>query len=185
MRVLTSFVTILGVCSIAVAGEPGLTIYNQDFAVVRDTVSLDLANGVSNVSYSDVAARVELDSVILRSLDSDIGIRVLEQNYRADPLSQPMMLSIFEGETIDFRVAAREGLREKIVQGTIVRSGYVRHRSPRFNFNQQYYATQMARSQGASNQPIIEVKGQLQFALPGMPIFPALPDDSVLKPTLH
>ena len=35
-----------------------------------------------------------------------------------------------------------------------------------------------------ANQPIIEVDGKLQFTLPGVPLFPALPDDSVLKPTL-
>src|SRR6202040_1251263 len=35
-----------------------------------------------------------------------------------------------------------------------------------------------------SEQPVIEVKGKLQFSLPGQPVFPALADDTVLKPTL-
>jgi hypothetical protein len=33
-------------------------------------------------------------------------------------------------------------------------------------------------------QPIIEVDGKLMFRLPGEPLFPALPDESILKPTL-
>ncbi len=34
-------------------------------------------------------------------------------------------------------------------------------------------------------QPTIEVEGQRRFQLPGTPLFPALTDDSILKPTLH
>jgi len=33
-------------------------------------------------------------------------------------------------------------------------------------------------------EPIIEVAGQLQFRLPGMPVFPALTDQTILKPEL-
>jgi hypothetical protein len=37
---------------------------------------------------------------------------------------------------------------------------------------------------GGTGQPIIEVGGKLQFTLPGQPIFPALGDDTILKPAL-
>ena len=33
-------------------------------------------------------------------------------------------------------------------------------------------------------EPIIEVDGELQTRLPGVPLFPSLGDDSVLQPTL-
>jgi hypothetical protein len=36
----------------------------------------------------------------------------------------------------------------------------------------------------APEQPLVEVNGRLQFGLPGQPLFPALPPDSKLKPTL-
>jgi hypothetical protein len=42
----------------------------------------------------------------------------------------------------------------------------------------------MVGSDGGTSQPIVEVDGKLQFSLPGMPLFPALAADSVLKPTL-
>jgi hypothetical protein len=50
-------------------------------------------------------------------------------------------------------------------------------------YGQDYYQAQMAYAQNSS-QPIIEVNGRLQFNLPGQPLFPALPDDTILKPTL-
>jgi hypothetical protein len=36
----------------------------------------------------------------------------------------------------------------------------------------------------ATSQPVIEVEGKLRFSLPGEPIFPALADDTILKPTI-
>ena len=38
---------------------------------------------------------------------------------------------------------------------------------------------------GQGSQPIIEVDGQLRFSLPGIPLFPSLADDTILKPTLQ
>ena len=54
MKILPPFVSALGVllfATAAVAAPPALTIYNQNFAVVRDTVSLDLKQGVNGVRY--------------------------------------------------------------------------------------------------------------------------------------
>ena len=86
----------------ASGAEPALTIYNQNFAVVRDTVSLDLQSGVNSVRYAGATARVEPDSVILRDPAGKHSLQILEQNYRNDPVSQPLLLSLFEGKTLDF-----------------------------------------------------------------------------------
>jgi hypothetical protein len=42
----------------------------------------------------------------------------------------------------------------------------------------------MAQVQNGQGQPVIEVDGQMRFTLPGPPIFPALADDTILKPAL-
>src|SRR6266853_945064 len=83
------------------AAQPALTIYNQNFAVVRDTVPLDLKSGVNSVIYADATARVEPDSVILRDPGGSHSLQILDQNYRNDPVSEPLLLSLFEGKTID------------------------------------------------------------------------------------
>jgi hypothetical protein len=48
----------------------------------------------------------------------------------------------------------------------------------------QYVSNQMSMARGGAGEPIIEVDGKLQFSLPGQPIFPALADGTILKPTL-
>ena len=147
------------------ADQPALTIYNQNFAVVRDTVPLDLKEGVNEgVRYADMTATAETDSVILRDTSGKLKLQVLEQSYRNDPVSQALMLSLNEGKKIEF-VVKEPNKPDTTVEGTIIRSGY---------------------GVGGQNttQPIIEVDGKLQFSLPGEPRFPALGDDTILNPTL-
>lgn len=162
-------------------GGHTLTIYNQSFAVVRETVPLTLTAGVNHLTFSDITAHVEPDSVVLRDPAGLRTLQVLEQNYRADPISQDLLLNRYEGQTIDFQVT--HGDRTEIVRGKIVRSGYVPHTNA-YSYGQSYYQSQVAYAYGGAGQPLIEVNGKLQFTLPGQPLFPALSDDAVLKPTL-
>jgi hypothetical protein len=163
-------------------GDAALTIYNQQFAVVRQKLPLDLRSGVNHVQVTDITAHLETDSVILRPLDPGRHLQILEQNYRNDPVSQQLLLSLYEGKTIDFLETDKDGTL-RTVQGKIIRSGYVSHYAAFQTYGADYAAQQAAVAQG-SEQPIIEVNGKLQFSLPGQPEFPALVDDTVLKPTL-
>jgi hypothetical protein len=164
-----------------------VTIHNGGFAVVRERLELELERGTSTVSFSEVAAHVEPASVILRAVAGGAGgdLRVLEQNYRNDAVTQELLLSLYEGQTIDFLVFGRDG-EPRRVSGRIVRSGYVPHQQAWGRYGNAYVQRQMAFTQGSgAQQPIIEVDGELRFSLPGQPLFPALGDDSILEPTLH
>src|SRR5438874_9338295 len=149
-----------------------LTIYNQNFFVAREHVPLDLQPGVNEAHYTGVAAHLEPDSVILRD-PGGRALQILEQNYRNDPISQELLLSFYEGKTIEFVIGRNTG-KEEIIKGKIIRSGYI----PSSYYAQNY-------QQPVSTQPIIEVDGVLRFGLPGQPLFPTLSADSILKPTLN
>jgi hypothetical protein len=169
--------------AVAVAADPALTIYNQNFAVVREVIPLDLQPGSNRVQFAGATAHVEPDSVILRDPAGRRAIQILEQNYRGDPLSQALLLSMFEGKTIEFIVGLGNGAT-KLVSGKIVRSGYVPHSAAFSRYGSQYAANQYAMTADGAGQPIVEVDGKLQFQLPGQPVFPTLGADTVLKPTL-
>ncbi len=170
--------------AVADAVPPAVTIYNQDFAVVRQAVGLDLEPGLNRVSFTETTAHLEPDSVILRS-PAGHRLQIIEQNYRADPLSQELLLSLYEGQTIEFIVPGKD----EPILGRIVRSAYVPHREAWQRYGWQYQMRQTAMMAyypgGQQGQPIIEVDGKLRFGLPGQPLFPNLAADTVLKPTLH
>ena len=167
--------SVLLFASLALGADPALTVYNQNFATVRETIPLSLKQGVNQVRFTGATAHMEPESVILRDPNGKHGLQILEQNYRADPVSVERLLALYEGQTIDFLV--RQGESTQIVRGKIVRSGYV----PRPFVPQPYFMPQPPQPPA---QPIIEVDGKLRFELPGLPLFPALADDTVLKPTL-
>src|SRR6266516_3447129 len=170
-----------------VASQPALTIYNQNFAVVRDTVPVELKQGVNHVRFTETPAHLEPDSVILRDPTGKTNLQILEQNYRNDPVSQELLLSLFEGKIIDFLVI-EPNKPNTIVQGKIVRSGYARHSQEAMQrYGQRYAMAQsaMAYQSGGMSQPIIEVDGKLRFSLPGQPLFSPLGDDTILKPTIE
>jgi hypothetical protein len=177
---------VAAITSVSLAAPPALTIYNQNFAVVRDAVALDLKQGVNAVRFTETTAHLEPDSVILRDPAGKVKLQVLEQNYRNDPVSQDVMLSLFEGKTIDFLVT-EPNKPNTIVPGKIIRSNYAAHAQAAMQrYGQQYAMAQnsMAYGGGGTSQPIIEVDGKLRFSLPGQPLFPALADDAILKPTI-
>ena len=168
---------LLCLCSVAWGQEkaddnsaPALTIYNQNFFVARERLPMELRSGVNQVEFAGIAAHLEPDSVILRDPNGR-ALQVLEQNYRNDPISQELLLSFYEGKTIDFLV--QRGEKQEIVKGKIVRSGYVPSAAYANGYPQPGYG-----------QPIIEIDGVLRFGLPGQPMFPSLTGDSILKPTL-
>jgi hypothetical protein len=146
MKQIISIASLAGLMAQAVFGaDPALTIYNQDFAVVRDTVPLDLKSGVNNVRYADATARVEPDSVILRDPAGKHSLQIWEQNYRNDPVTPELLLSLFEGKTIPFEIIRMKDNTEEreLISGKVIRSGFVPGGNP--------------------EQPIIEVNGKLQF----------------------
>jgi hypothetical protein len=110
-------------------------------------------------------------------------LQVLEQNYRNDPVSQELLLSLHEGKTIEFETDLGWG-QKKVVSGKVVRSGYMPHSQQAMQrYGQAYYQSQMTMAAG-TQQPIIEVEGKLQFSLPGRPVFPTLTDNTILKPQI-
>ena len=148
---------------LSLTAGPALTIYNQNFAVVRETIPFDLTAGVNRVNFSGVTTQVEPDSVVLRDTSGKVALHILEQSYRADAASQGLLLAMNEGKTLDFIVRDKDA-KEHLVKGRVIRSGY--------------------KAGGEASTPIIEVDGKLRFSLPGQPIFPSLGDDAILQPTL-
>jgi hypothetical protein len=167
MKILASILCLGAAMTLVAFAQPALTIYNQNFAVVRDTVPLDLKAGANPVTYAGATAQVEPDSVILRDPAGKHSLQILEQNYRNDPVSQELLLSLFEGKTIDFgKVRMKDNTQTtELIPGKIIRSGFI--------------------PGGGNEQPIIEVNGKLQFSLPGQPLFPDLGSDTILKPAFN
>ncbi len=77
-----------------------LTVYNQNFGLVREVRRVHLGTGNVELSYADVSAHIQPETVHLKSLSGDHAISVLEQNYRYDLLSPDTLLKKYVGKAV-------------------------------------------------------------------------------------
>jgi hypothetical protein len=176
---------VAGLTAVGLSAQTQLTVYNQNFATVKERRTLKLSRGENEIRMTDITAHLEPASVVLRALRQPDSIRILEQNFESDPLSESLLLRKSEGRWLDFEITMPQTGERKLVKGRILRSGYVPHTSAFQRFGQQYAYNQavFANPQGGG-QLIVEVDGKIQFGLPGRPIFDSLDPKAFLKPTL-
>jgi hypothetical protein len=95
----------------APAPEPGvaLTVYNQNFAVVKEVRDLKIPDKVSTVEFRDVAKKIDPTSVAFKSLTDPQGTTVLEQNYEFDLVNADKLLDKYIDKKI--AVLTKQGQR--------------------------------------------------------------------------
>ncbi len=76
------------------AGEQGtaLTIYNDNFAVVRESRQMPFEKGLNTAKFTDVASAIDPTSVNFRCLSAPGAVSVLEQNYEYDLVNTDSLL---------------------------------------------------------------------------------------------
>lgn len=135
----------------------GVTVYNQNFGLVREKRRVQLGEGLVELAYGDVAAELQAETVHIRSLDDAEALSVLEQNYRYDLLSPETLLKKFVGKAIQvYRYNEQLGTEEK----------------------------KAAQVLAAEKGVVLRIDGQVTYDFPGRYAFPDVPENLLAKPTL-
>ena len=98
IQIMTCLVLIFAAASFA-DRQLSLSVYNDNFALVKDVRTMDLKKGVSEFCFTDVAATIDPTSVRFRS-QTDPDARIVEQNYQFDLVNSAKLL----GKYIDKQV---------------------------------------------------------------------------------
>lgn len=77
-----------------------VTIYNNNLALIKDQRKITLQEGFNNLAFRGVSANIRPETALLRSLNPDIKIRVLEQNFDFDLLTPQKLLEKYVGKQI-------------------------------------------------------------------------------------
>jgi hypothetical protein len=135
--------------------DVSITVYNQNFGLVREVRNVDTGQGKVSLEFRDVAENIQPETVHIKSLGGTI--RVLEQNYRYDLLSPQKLLEKYVGRTVKvFRWNEKIGKDEELD------------------------AEVLAVSQGT----VLKIGGQITYDFPGRLAFPEVPKNLIAKPTL-
>jgi hypothetical protein len=133
-----------------------ITVYNQNFGLVREVRDVTLTRGEVELEFGDVAASIQPETVHIRSARGD-GIRVLEQNYQYDLLNPQKLLEKYVGRTV-----------------TVYRYNESTGRE------QPFEAEVLSVNQGT----ILRIGEEITFNFPGRFSFPEIPENLIARPTL-
>jgi hypothetical protein len=97
-----------------------LTIYNSNVGVVKETRLVNLPPGVQTLKFTDVPGRIDPATVNLKSLVDAASLKVLEQNFEYDLVSQQKLLEKFIGHKVDLVWLNPESKREETVEATLL-----------------------------------------------------------------
>ncbi len=92
-----------------------VTIYNQNFGLVKDQRYFEFEKGVNKIEFKDVAALIEPTSVHFVSLTSPASCNILEQNYEYDLVNASKLLFKYIDKKI--KVVTKQG---DVYEGTLL-----------------------------------------------------------------
>ncbi len=95
-----------------------LTIYNQGFALVKQSRTVDLTAGRMKLAIEDVPTTIDPTSVGFRSLLDKNAFSVLEQNYQYDLINPMSILNKSVGGRLKF--IRTVGTQREAIEGTLL-----------------------------------------------------------------
>ena len=111
--------SIKGTVSLAV------TIYNNQFAMVKDVRSISFDQGRSDLYFTDVSSNIQTETVTFKALQNTKDIRVFEQNYEGNLVNTYSILEKYINKEVE--VYAKLGENSFKVNGILLgyNSGYI------------------------------------------------------------
>jgi len=78
---------VLNADSTAQEKQVSITIYQNNFGLVRDVREMEIKAGIQEIRFADVASQIDPTSVHFKSLTASDQVTILEQNYEYDLVS--------------------------------------------------------------------------------------------------
>lgn len=135
-----------------------LTIYNQSLSLIREERTLSLLKGLSSIVIPEIPATIDGTSLHFASLTDASAVKVLEQNYQYDLVSQAKILEKYIGRDIEFIRFNPETKQEYTVTGKLL---------------------------SAANGVVAEINGKVEINPSGRMALPRLPEGLILRPQLE
>ena len=77
-----------------------LTVYNDEFAVVRQRKQMEFTKGKNIVKFTDVASAIDPTTVNSQSLSDPGAVKILEQNYENDLANTSSLLKRYIDKSV-------------------------------------------------------------------------------------
>ncbi len=134
-----------------------ITIYNENFALVRDTRRVVLDQNFNRLAWRDVSAQIRPETALLRNLTTPTLFHLLEQNFDFDLLTPTKLLEKYSGKEV-----------------TVIRT----------NVSTGAETSEIATVLSTNEGVVLKFSDRIETGVPGRLIFPSVPENLRDKPTL-
>ena len=148
-----------------------LTIYNANFALVREERPMTFIKGLNTIIVPEIPATIDGTSLHFASLIDASSLKVLEQNFQYDLIHHAKMLEKYVGKEVEFVRLDESTKKEYTVKGKLLATGW----QVQPGSNQYYFGGQM----------LAEVGGKVEVAPTGRLVLPPSTEGLILKPQLQ
>lgn len=102
-----------------------VTIYNDQFAMVKDVREITFDKGNSDLYFTDVSSNIQTETVTFKAVNATESIKVYEQNYEANLINTNSILQKYIDKNVE--IYAKFGDQAKRVNGTLLgyNNGYI------------------------------------------------------------
>jgi len=158
---------IISVClSAAGAALPkpvmGITVYNDNFAVVKVIDNFDFTAGINTFKFTNVATQIDPTSVNFKCLSDPSAVSILEQNYEYDLVNTQSLLKRYIDKEITLDIKGSGADKGTTVSGVL----------------SAFMGSDIILKQGNGAMQVVKMSSIERIRLDKMP------DDLVTKPTL-
>lgn len=91
-----------------------ITVYNSNLGLVKDTRTLKLPRGTSQLRFMDVAQQINATTVHIKSVTAPNALSVVEQSYEYDLLNPQKLLDKYVGQELTLVLRTVENNSEKL-----------------------------------------------------------------------
>ncbi len=101
--------------------KPGtsLTVYNDNFAVVKQERIINFNHGTNTLKFTDVPTQIDPTTVKFKALSAPGKINILEQNYEYDLVGKETLLKRYIGKEVIISIKGSGSDPTRKVEGTL------------------------------------------------------------------
>lgn len=137
--------------------EVGVTIYNENLALVKDRRQITMSRGENSLAMREVSGRIRPETALLRSISHPGAVTLIEQNFDFDLLTPQKLVEKYVGREVGVvRTHPTTGV-ETVVQATVL---------------------------STNNGVVLRLGDRIETGVPGRMVFPEVPDNLRDRPTL-
>ncbi|MEM7304596.1 MAG: DUF4139 domain-containing protein [Pseudomonadota bacterium] len=137
--------------------EISLTVYNQNFALIRDVRKVNLQKGKNTIAVREVSALIRPETAILNNLTRPDSMALIEQNFDYDLLTPQHLLQKYVGKQVRIIKTHPTSGAEQEVEATVL---------------------------SANNGVVLKIGDRIETGVPGRIVYDKVPDNLRDRPTL-